>query len=256
MAVRRLLDAQQELGDRIRQSESRATPFLPVVDGEIVPEFPIEAIEKGSARGIPIMAGNTLDEMKAMNMMDPAIRNMDEDGLVKRLNRILPSEMVAKLINTYREILKKRGSRADSADIWGTIGADLMFRISTIRLVEAQRDNDAPAYNYLFTYRTPVMGGILGAMHGLDNNFLFGNISPDITGTGPEVENLAIKIQDSCSAFMHTGNPSCESIGEWPAYGTDRMTMILNTETRVEAAPYEEERSAWGGLGPVNTPPL
>jgi para-nitrobenzyl esterase len=256
LSVKKLLDAQQVLGDMIRVSESRATPFIPVLDGEIVPEFPIEAIEKGSARGIPILAGNTLDELKAMNMMDPAVRDMDEAGLVERLDRLLPSDMITKLINIYREVLKKRGSRADNADIWGTISADLMFRISTIRLVEAQRDNGAPAYNYLFTYRTPAMGGVLGAMHGLDSSFLFGNLDPGYTGSGPEVESLATKIQDSCAAFMHTGNPSCESIGEWPVYGTDRMTMILDIDARVEAAPYEEERRAWDGFDLVNTLPL
>jgi len=256
LTVKQLLDAQQELSMRLRESESRATPFIPVVDGKIIPEFPIEAIKKGSAKGVPIVAGNTLDELKAMNLMDPAIRDMDEAGLIERFNDMFPVDMVPGLINVYREALKKRGSKADNADIYGTINTDLMFRISTIRLVEAQRDNGAPAYNYLFTYRTPVMGGVMGAMHGLDNPFLFNNLEPDFTGSGSEVESLAAKIQDSCIAFVRTGNPSCESIGEWPVYGKDRMTMILDTNARVEAAPYEDERRVWDDYDLINTRPL
>ena len=106
-----------------------------------------------------------------------------------------------------------------------------MFRIPTIRLVEAQRDNGVPAYNYYFTYKSPAMGGMLGAMHGLDNPFLFGALDADFTGAGPEQEDLALKIQDSCIAFVRTGDPSCKSIGKWPVYGKDRMTMILDKNT-------------------------
>jgi para-nitrobenzyl esterase len=245
LTTQQLLDGQQELGNKLRETEYRITPFQPVVDGDVIPEWPIEAIRKGSAKNVTIMAGNTLDEMKAMTMMDPNMQNMDEAGLLKRLSDLVPSEMVSNLIKIYSESLKKRGSRAAPSDIMGTINVDLMFRIPTIRLVEAQRDLGLPAYNYLFTYKSPLMGGVLGAMHGSDNFFLFGNLDPELSGSGLEVESLALKIQDSCTAFARTGNPSCKAIGEWPVYGKDRMTMILDTNTRVEAALYEEERHAW-----------
>jgi para-nitrobenzyl esterase len=180
-----------------------------------------------------------------MNAMDPAMRSMDEAGLFKRLNDLLPPDLVPGLVRAYRDALKKRGSNSAPSDIMGTINADLMFRIPTIRLVETQRDNGVPAYNYLFTYKSPMMGGALGAMHGLDNPFLFGNLDDDFCGSGPEVESLAVKIQDSCASFARTGDPSCESIGKWPVYGKNRLTMILDKNTRVEAAPYEVERRAW-----------
>jgi para-nitrobenzyl esterase len=256
LTTQQLLDGQQELGTKLRESEYRLTPFQPVVDGKVLPEYPMEAIKKGSAKNVAIMAGNTLDELKATSAMDPTMRNMDEAGLLKRLNAILPPDMVPGLVSTYREALKKRSSKADPLDILGTINTDLMFRISTIRLVEAQRDNGAPAYNYLFTYKSPAMGGVLGAMHGLDNPFLFGHLDANFSGSGPELESLAVKIQDSCSAFARTGDPSCASIGKWPVYGKNRMTMILDKNTRVEAAPYEAERRAWDKFNQPSNPPL
>ncbi|MCK4862768.1 MAG: carboxylesterase/lipase family protein [Dehalococcoidales bacterium] len=256
LKTQELLDGQQQLGMNLREAEYRITPFQPVVDGKILPEWPIEAIRKGSAKNVIIMAGNALDELKAMNLMDPAMRSMDEAGLFKRVNDLLSPDLVPELVSTYRDALKKRGSKADSLDIYGTITVDLMFRIPTIQLVETQRDNGVPAYNYLFTCKSPAMGGVLGAMHGLDNPFLFGNLDADFCGSGPEVENLAVKIQDSCTAFARTGDPSCESIGKWPVYGKDRMTMILDKNTRVEAAPYEDERLAWDKFDIVYVRPL
>ena len=191
------------------------------------------------------MAGNTLDELKAINAMDPTIRTLDEAGLVTRLNKILPSALVPGLIATYRDALQKRNLKTTPSDILGLINTDLMFRIPTLRLIETQRDMGMPAYNYLFTYKSPARGGAIGAIHGLDNPFLFGNLNEEFTGRSPEAESLSIKIQDSCAAFARNGDPSCQSIGKWPVYGKSRATMIFDIDTRIENAPYEIERSTW-----------
>jgi para-nitrobenzyl esterase len=256
LTTQQLLDAQQRLGEILREAKGAITPFMPVVDGDVMPDFPIDAIKKGSAKNVIIMAGNTLDELKISTGMDPAMRNLDEDGLLKRLNHLLPNDLVPGIIKIYREALKKRGSSATPLDILGTISTDMMFRIPTIRLVEAQRDNGMPAYNYYFTYKSPAMGGILGAMHGLDNPLLFGQLDADFTGAGPEQESMALKIQDSCIAFVRTGDPSCKSVGKWPVYGKDRMTMIIDKNMRLEAAPYEAERKAWDNIELKYTLPL
>ena len=256
LTTKQLLEGQQELGNRLREAEYRATPFHPVVDGAVLPEWPVKAIRKGSAKNVIVMAGNTIDEMRAMSAMDPAVRNLDEAGLFKRLNSMVPGDLIPGLISCYRDSLKKRGSKADPVDIWGTINAEMMWRIPTIRLVEAQRDAGMPVFNYLFTYKSPAMGGILGALHGLDNPFLFGCLDKDFSGAGPEQENMATKIQDSTVAFMRTGDPSCKTIGKWPVYGKDRMVMVLDRNCRVESAPYEEERQAWDKFDMLYTPPL
>ncbi|MHB8104570.1 MAG: carboxylesterase/lipase family protein, partial [Dehalococcoidales bacterium] len=256
MTTKQLLDGQEKMGAVLREEKGALTPFMPVVDGSVLPDFPINAIKKGSAKNVIVMAGNTLDELKISTGMNPGMQNLDEAGLLNRLNRLLPSGIAPGVIETYRAALKRRGSSANPLDIMGTASSDLMFRIPTIRLVEAQRDNGAPAYNYYFTYKSPAMGGMLGAMHGLDCPFLFGQLDPGFTGAGEVQESMATKIQDSCAAFAHTGDPSCKSIGKWPVYGKDRMTMILDTNTRVEAAPYEAERKAWDAFDFKYTLPL
>jgi para-nitrobenzyl esterase len=256
ITTKQLLDAQQELQVRLRESERRATPFQPVMDGEVLPEWPLEAIRKGAAKNIPVIAGTSLDELKMSSTMDPVMRNLDEDGLVEKLSDLLPAELTARFIDTYRTALGKRGIAASPAEIYGTISTDYLFRIPTIRLVEAQRDNGTPAYNYLFTLKTPVMGGVLGAMHGLDNPFLFGGLVKGFTGNGPEEQALAIKMQDATIAFMRTGDPSCESIGKWSVYGKDRLTMILDKKARVETAPYEAERRVWDEYNLLFSRPL
>jgi para-nitrobenzyl esterase len=256
LTTQQLLDGQQKLGERLREQENRATPFQPVVDGTVLPELPLTAIRNGSARNITHMAGNSRDELKSTYGMNPAMKELDEPGIIERLNANLPPDIVPGLVQAYRESLKRENPSATPLEVFGSINTDLMFRIPTIRLVEAQRDNGMKSYNYLFTYKSPAMGGALGAMHGLDNPFLFGMLDSQFTGNGIEQQSIAIKMQDSCAAFAHTGNPSCESIGTWPEYGTDRTTMMFDINTRVEKAPYEEERHAWDSYHYTTTKPM
>jgi para-nitrobenzyl esterase len=255
LSTKQVLDGQQQLINHLREAENRATPYQPVVDGKDLPEMPMEAIKKGGAKNIPIMAGTSLDELKMMMVMDPNTKNMDEAGLIKRLSGMVPPEMAPGLVKTYKEALKKRGNTHTFADILGSINTDWMFRIPTIRLLELQQANGAPAYNYLFTYKCPAMGGVLGAMHGLDNPFLFGALVPEFTGKDEELENTSVKMQDSAIAFMRTGDPSCESAGQWPVYGKKRMTMLFDRKSRVESAPYETERAAWDNYEFTNNIP-
>jgi para-nitrobenzyl esterase len=256
LTTQQLLDGQQKLGERLRQQEMRATPFQPVVDGKVLPELPIVAIRNGCARDITLMAGNSRDELKSTYGMNPAMKDLDENRMIERLSANLPKEIVSGVVNAYRESLKHENPAVKPLDIFGSINTDMMFRIPTIKLVEAQRDNGAKSYNYLFAYKSPAMGGVLGAMHGLDNPFLFGTLDPQFTGNGIEQQSMAIKMQDSCVAFARTGNPSCESIGTWPEYGIERNTMVFDLKTRVKKAPYEEERRAWDGYDYTTTKPV
>jgi para-nitrobenzyl esterase len=254
--TRQLLHAQQALSDKLREEEFRATPFQPVVDGNVLPELPMNAINKGIAKKIPIMSGTSLDELKCMNTMDPTVLGMDDTRLVKRLSEMMPAEWVPSLVEVYHQALIKRKGSVTPAGILGSINTDWMFRIPTIRLVETQRDHGAPAYHYLFTYESPAMGGVLGAMHGLDNPFLFGCLDEEFTGMDSELEKLVFKMQDSCAAFVRTGDPSCDSVGKWPVYGKDRMTMLFDRDSRVESAPYEAERAVWDKFDYLYSTPL
>lgn len=256
LTVKQLLSAQQELGGRLFMTEHRLTPFQPVVDGEVIPELPIKAIQHGSAKEIIVLAGTALEEWRLMGMGEPSLRNLDENGLVSRLSGMMPNEYVPGLIGAYRDALKKRGNALIPADILAAINTDIMFRMPILKLVEAQRDNRQLAYNFLFVWKSPVMGGALGACHGMAFRFVFGSYDDSLCGSGPEADTLSRCMQDAWLSFARTGDPSCESIGKWPVYGKERMTMMLDKECHLEAAPYEDERRAWDAVDITFTRPI
>jgi len=250
LSLDRLLDAQKELAARAARPDSDlgGMPLQPVIDGNVLPDLPVRAIARGSADGVPVMVGSTLEEWKLFAAMDQDIARLDDERLLRRCRRMLPSADVPALIETCRAARQKRGEPATPADIFMAIQTDRTFRMPAIWLAETLMQRETPAYHYIFTWKSPAMNGALGACHALDIGFLFGSYEESFSGTGPEADALSYNIQDAWTAFARTGDPSCESLGRWPPYGERRETMLLGRECVLVEAPYEEERRAWEAI--------
>ena len=233
----------QEVGTAGLSPNMHGAVMQPVVDGETLPDIPLDAIKKGSANGVTVLTGSNLDEAKLFGMASPALKRLDGAGLTARVSRQLPTEYGAALIKQYRTIKERRGADASPAEILMAIQTDQQFRIPNVRLAELLHSRGAKAYNYLFTWESSMPG--FGACHALDVGFVFNTLEENFHGSGPAAERLVGHMQDAWLAFARTGEPSCESLGEWPLYGNSRKTMILGKDSHVETAPYEEERRIW-----------
>ncbi len=247
LETKRLLEVEMKLRTDMAQPGeiARITVTSPVIDGEVITDVPNRLAGKGAAKDIPAIIGTNLEEWKLFGAMQPGINKVDEAEVTKRLSAFTSAENAQKLFKAYRGAREKRGEATSPADILTAINTDLMFRIPVLELVEAQRDNGQSVYNYLFTWKSPVMNGALGACHALEIGFVFGKYNDMFCGSGPDADKLSGCIQDAWTAFARTGDPSCTSVGNWPVYGKNRATMMLGKECRVEEAPYEEERSTW-----------
>jgi len=52
-------------------------------------------------------------------------------------------------------------------------------------------------------------------------------------------------MSDALLCFMHSGNPNCEALPEWPAHAIDNgETMILNDVCEVKNDPDREARKS------------
>ena len=247
LTVPQLLEVEMKLrvGAAGPGEASKITVTTPVIDGEVIPDIPTIVVREGAVRDVPLLLGSNLEEWKLFAIMQPGFDKIDDSEAENRLKDYIPAEHVSGLIETYRSAREKRGESASPADILSAIETDLMFRMPVLQLVEAQRVNNPSVYNYLFTWKSPVMGGVLGACHALEIGFVFGAYNDMFCGTGPDADKLSECIQEAWIAFARNGDPSCQAIGKWPAYGDRRMTMMLDKDCHVEEAPYEEERRAW-----------
>jgi para-nitrobenzyl esterase len=223
----------------------RVTSSYPIVDGEVIPDYPNKLAGKGASKDILSIIGTNLDEYTLFGMMDPGMITLTESDLKQRLTAMLPGSGTDELVEIYSKALHKRSEPVNPANILTAITTDLMFRMPALDLVEAQQKNNTPVYSYIFTWKSPVMGGVLKACHALEIGFVFGKYDDMFCGTGPEADKLSECMQEAWIAFAHTGNPSSKCTGEWPVYGENRLTMVLDKENHVKAAPFEAEREVW-----------
>jgi para-nitrobenzyl esterase len=244
----KLLEAQNAVSLRYW---SAGLGFAPVVDGVVLPERPIEAIGRGHAQGVSVLIGSNRDEMKLFTMLDPALSELDEAKLRHRVAANLGDpERANALVDAYRATRPA----ATPGELWTDLQSDYIFRIPAIRLAEHQSSLGNPVHMYLFTWATPIMGGILGSCHALEIPFVFNNLDQPgahmFTGTIDDaLRGLARTMHQSWSSFARTGQPSAAGLPDWPTYTADtRPTMQFDLTSTVEADPASVDRAAWDGL--------
>ena len=250
--VAALLDAQQQI-----DQEDAALRLVPVVDGHLLDRAPLAALAEGGAADVATVIGTNRDEWKLWAPVDPQSRDLDREGLRRRLHRVFDASAsdVDTLIDVVREHRLAAGERAEPNDLWFAIETERIFRVPALRTAEALAVHQPATHAYLFTYGSPAMGGWLGACHALEIAFVFGTHGgPEqaaFTGSGPEADRLSEWMMDSWLAFARTGDPSTEALGRWPSYDPDRRpTMVLGTDHELVGAPYDGERAAVDALLP------
>jgi para-nitrobenzyl esterase len=147
------------------------------------------------------------------------------------------------LVERYRS----RRPEMSSAELWLDLATDAVFRMPAIALLEAQLPH-APAWSYLFTWETPVFGGLLRSTHALEIPFVFDNLqskeSTLFTGTGPERGAIADAMHQAWIAFARTGEPSHAGLRAWPSYtASDRATMRFDARCELLTDPAGADRA-------------
>jgi para-nitrobenzyl esterase len=240
----------------LRPLRTQGLPFQPVIDGDQLPLDPLAAVGAGAAREVPLLIGTNRDESQLFAPLDPEAASLDEARLVSRCEEAVAAGrptlrgMGRQAVDAYRAARAARGERVDPAEIWFAVETDRTMRYPAMSLATAHAAHQPRTYAYLFTWPSPVLGGMLGSCHALDLPFVFGTLEHrllrPVVGRGPEALTLAARIQDAWVAFARTGTPGHPGLGDWPAYDrAQRRTMVLDGQCRVESAPREPERAFW-----------
>ena len=247
LSEQQLLNAQAELMVRAQDPKLAmgGLALKPVVDGNVIPESPIQAIAGGSADNVPVLIGTTLDEWKLFAVLDRDLADLNEAGLLRRCQQLIPGGDVSGLAEAYRQARSQRNLAITPAELFIAIQSGRGFRMPAIRLAEAHYGRHQPTFMYLFNWVSPLMNGVLGSCHALDLGFVFGTLDDNFTGCGEEAQALSKKIQDAWASFASQGNPGCESVGKWELYDERRQTIVLGKQSMLVQAPRDEERRAW-----------
>jgi para-nitrobenzyl esterase len=231
--------------------------YSPVIDPVNLSLHARDAIAQGLSAEVPLVIGTNRDEMNLFRIA--ALRELDKPMDDARAFEVVgkglrqSGEQIASLVEAYRASRATRGLPHSNRALIGAIQSDQRFRIPSIRFAEAYRVKQPRTFMYLFTYESPAMRGALRACHALELPFVFGTLDAPFqdrfAGRGEAVNQLSETMMDAWLAFARTGSPATLTAGDWVPYDTDRRaTMVFDAKTRLEDAPYEEERAAWDRL--------
>jgi para-nitrobenzyl esterase len=241
-----ILAAQAVAGLALGSMTDTQLPFQPVVDGTVLPQSPLDAVASGNAQGVRVLVGTNRHEMTLFHLMDQSLAQIDEAGLVRR-SRVWVGDGAETIVAGYR------ANRPDASliEVWTDLSTDAVFRIPAIQLAEAQAAHGA-VWMYLFTWETPVFGG-LRSTHALEIPFVWDTLdAPGITmftGEAGDRQQVANAMHPAWTAFARTGAPGHGALPEWPQYDTGRRaTMRFDATCEVLDDPAGADRTLWASL--------
>ena len=209
----------------------------PTVDGLIVPRHPFDPGAPEISAEVPLLTGTNLHEgVSGLDRPDVSAMGAEE------LNRLVKEEFgdgSQPIIEAYRRDYPK----ATSFDLYAIIAAAPFRSAAFEQAMRKAALGRAPAYSYVYCWRTPVLDGRPGPFHAAEIAFTFDNaeICDHYSGGTTEALVLSKQISTAWANFARTGNPNHNGLPHWPTYTSEqRATMYFDTPCAVRNDPEGE----------------
>ncbi|MCO1656550.1 carboxylesterase/lipase family protein [Pseudonocardia humida] len=214
-------------------------PFMPTVDGEVVPRPPLAAIADGAGADVPLLIGSTKDEGRLFSVPAGAIAAIDEATLAAAAGAygLTPEDV---------EVYRRNRPDARPGDLMAAIVTDWFFRIPALRVAEARAGATAPTWVYRFDFWSTSYDGELGACHAVELPFAFDTLhEPSTRALVGEAAPQAVA--DTTHAtwvnFIRRGDPG------WAPYDPgSRTTGLIDDKVEAVDDPAGDERRLWEGV--------
>ena len=219
-----------------------ATAWGPTVDGKVLPVHPFEPAASPVSAHVPLIVGTVLNE-QVNALFRPELAGMTESDMKQRLERSLGAAS-ARVIDAFR-----RGHpNAGPLELFSLISAAASYRQNAVTMATRKAAaGAAPAYNYWFTWHTPLFEGTTGVFHCAELPFAFYNTDRCAAQTGgtDQARALSAKMADAWISFARKGDPNHPGLPKWPAFNAAQgPVMILDNRCEVKNNPDGEERQA------------
>ncbi len=249
--VRTLLEASTTLFDAIPTESPGRLAFAPVVDGDLVPEYPVDAFRAGRATPVPLVIGTNKHEAALFRLIRSsiipikadAIRSLFSEIAVERPELVIPAEQ--DVLSAYSRVRTRSRGLA--------VARDLAFRMPTLWLADGH-STVAPVYLYRYDWASRLLNALgIGATHATELGYVFGAVRSRkrsvefLLGGHGTARRVSERIQRRWATFAATGRPDGDHADPiWPPYDTaSRRVLVIDATERV-ADVDAQLRAAWG----------
>lgn len=206
----------------------------PTVDGKILPHHPFDSGAPAVSASVPLITGTNLNE-SVNGLNRPGINSMTVEEMTRLVRETYQGDAEA-IIAAYRKEYPK-------ADPFGTYAAIAASRWRIPAFAQAAKKaamGAAPAYAYIYSWRTPVLDNRPGTFHASEISFVFDNseICDHYSAGDPGAVVLSRQMSTAWVNFARTGNPNHDTLPHWPAYAAEsRATMYFDVQCEVRYDP-------------------
>jgi para-nitrobenzyl esterase len=259
--VDRLLEAQAQVDGEVlsdpdparwgREVVASTMPFHPVVDGDVVPDVPIDRIADGAGGDVDVLVGTNSDDWRMFPVLGGFIDQVTEEALLGPVEKYGSWSLAAFGLPADTALPAYRSAHpgAGPGDLLADALTDWWVRVPALRLADAHAPRAGATFMYEFAWPSPAFGGRLGACHALEIPFVFDTLDHGrdqmlggALGDDPP-QHLADTMHRAWADFAGSGDPG------WPAYRPDRRAVMRFHETSdVMDDPYARTRHLWAGV--------
>lgn len=226
---------------------STAIKYGPVVDGDLLPQSPIDALAAGNVQPVPFVVGCNAEE-EAKTLVVNVTTDAELQAALAVLAGTLGADAVAKVQAMY------------AASKYPTPQHAVVAAYSDVRFVcpsrviarSAAKSQKFPVWRYFFSRQAPGLKGPVPASHGIELLYVFGTLV-DIPGYKPAQADLAVSaaMMGHWARLARLGTPNDAGGSAWPAYTTsgDATLEFGNVPTAKDGV-RTAECDLWGTLIP------
>uniref|UniRef100_A0A3Q1HDI2 Carboxylic ester hydrolase n=1 Tax=Anabas testudineus TaxID=64144 RepID=A0A3Q1HDI2_ANATE len=221
--------------DVITQPSILVLPFLPVVDGDFIPDKPEVLLSTGSLPKKELVLGLNKDEgtyfliygVPGFNItgQNPITRDVFLHGVTLAMGDGSDVARGAALFQYTDWADVNNGMK--NRDSLGSLIGDQLFVCPVLEFAQRYSQRGGKTFVYLFDHRSSnnPWPEWMGVIHGYEIEFIFGMPLNTSMGYTKNEVNMTMKIMKHWANFARTGNPSIDG-ANWPVFTAERQQYI------------------------------